>query len=120
MVYAQAELEKAAASIGVRILAEGELPESEKVQRFYLMGGLECLLGLWQSAGADELRAVIQRNKLRHTVTLRYLCNGSGLAGRIKSSGGLALLSAAAEDAHGALNLSEYPAFCLEIELPLP
>ena len=120
MVYARAELEKAASSIGVRLLAEGELPESEIIQRVYLISGLECLLNAHQHAGATEMRVVILRNKQRRTVVLRYTNNGSRPAGRIKPEGGLQLIRAAVEDAHVVMSFSDQADFSLEIELPMP
>ena len=120
MIYARAELEKAASSIGVRLLAEGELPESEMIQRVYLIGGLECLLNAYQHAGATEMRIVILRNKQRRTVLLRYTNNGSRPTGRIQPTGGLQLLRSAVEDAHGVMSFSDQADFSLEIELPMP
>ncbi len=120
MVYANAELEKAAASVGIRLFIEGELPESEIIQRIYLMSGLECLLAAYQHAGATEMRIVIQRNKQRRTVLLRYTGNGSRPRGRIQPEDGLELIRAAVEEAHGSMGLSDSSDFSLEIELPTP
>ncbi len=120
MVYAQAELEKAASSIGIRLLAEGELPESEIIQRVYLIGGMECLLNACQHGGATEMRSVVLRNKQRRTVLLRYTSNGTRPSGRIQPTGGLQLIRSAAEAAHGVMSFSDQADFTLEIELPMP
>ena len=119
MVYAQAELEKAASSIGVRVVAEGELPESEIIQRIYLLSGLEYLLSAYQHAGAAEMRVLIQRNKQRRTVLLRYSCNGRRLADRAQPECWLPMIRAAVEEAHGAVSLSDASDFSLEIDLPM-
>jgi len=120
MGYALEELEQAASSVGMQILIQGELPESEKIQRIFLSSGLECLLNAHQHARATEMRITIQRNKQRHTVAFRFANNGIRPARHIQPTGGLQLIRAAAEEAHGNVSLSDHPDFSLEIELPMP
>ena len=120
MGYAQEELEKAASSVGMQVLIQGELPESEKIQRVFLRCGLECLLNAHQHASATEMRIVILRSKQRHTVTFRFSNDGDRPSGHIQPIGGLQMIRAAVEEARGAWSLSDHPDFLLEIELPLP
>ena len=120
MGYALEELEKGASSVGMQVLIQGELPESEKIQRLFLFCSMECLLNARQHAQATEMRIAIQRNKQRRTVTFRFTNNGVRPTSRVQPSGGLQLIHSAVEEAHGNVSLSDHPDFSLEIELPMP
>ena len=115
--YAQSEIEKAAASLGITVITEGELPFAEWQLQVFLVASMECLLNARRHAGADTMRIHLERRKDPKTLTIQYTNNGKAPSEPIALGGGLSLVLDAAKNAGGSMTV-DYDPFTLTITLP--
>lgn len=109
-------LRKAAQSVDVEIVRDGELPENERQRAVVIPAVHECLTNTVKHAGGDRLYLTL-RNK--GNVLIAELTNsGAKPRGPIQETGGLLDLRRAVEKAGGKMTTEAAPRFLLRVELP--
>lgn len=107
---------KAAQSVDVQIVQDGELPESKHERAIIIAAMHECLTNTVKHAKGNELRLHLSADEMQFTAVLTN--NGSAPVGAIRETGGLKNLRRKVETAGGSMTIEAAPRFLLRIALP--
>ncbi|MCI2048293.1 MAG: hypothetical protein LKJ76_01060 [Lachnospiraceae bacterium] len=107
----------AAASVGVHIRLQGELPlQNSDAMRLFVAAGRECLTNAVRHAGADELTVASERNGELYRIC--FANNGTAPQGTIREGGGLSSLRRRISRAGGTMQVQSEPSFLLTVCIP--
>ena len=113
---ALSELMASAAEIGVRVLAQGELPELEENARLMIAAMRECATNTVRHASGSKMTVQLMRTQKADMAVITN--NGRTLEGEIVEGGGLSGLRRSVENRQGTMTVRGEPAFRLSIVLP--
>lgn len=109
-------LSKAARSVDVQIVQDGEVPENDRERAVIIAAVHECLTNTVKHAKGNKLYLKLRSSETSLTVKLTN--NGIPPAGAICETGGLLNLRRTVETAGGTMKTEATPRFLLWIELP--
>ena len=109
-------LYKAAESVGVTLVCNGQMPEDETAREILTAAIHECLTNTVKHAGGDKLYCTVRSDETTVSVELRN--NGRQPTGEIQETGGLGNLRYTVESAGGTMKITSTPQFLLHIQLP--
>lgn len=109
------ELKKMAHSMGVEIILDGEMPESEKEQQILYMLLREGLNNMLKHAGGHRLYLEIREQK--ESLRIRLTNDGKVPEHKIVEKGGLKNLRSMVELAGGTFYVESFPAFAIYVNL---
>ena len=109
-------LSKAAQSVDVQIVQDGEVPENDRERAVIIAAVHECLTNTVKHAKGNKLYLKLCSNETVLTATLTN--NGIPPTGAICETGGLLNLRNTVETAGGTMKTEATPRFLLRIELP--
>lgn len=112
-----AEADRAAASVGVRILYSGKRPKKgSQAEKIFAAAVFECVTNTARHADGTELYAGITESEAEATLTLTN--NGKPPEREIREGGGLSNLRRMTENAGGQMTVGSVPEFSLTITVP--
>ena len=109
-------LSRIAASTGIAIQLNGELPFNEEVQKLFVQAAAEALTNAVSHAQAKTLYMKLVEEK--HTYTVFFQNDGDRPDGEITEGGGLGSLRKKVEREGGTMMVQSDPEFTLTIALP--
>lgn len=109
-------LSKAAQSVDVQIVQDGEVPENDRERAVIIAAVHECLTNTVKHAKGNKLYLKLRSSE--NLLTAELTNNGSLPAGAICETGGLLNLRRTVETAGGTMKTEATPRFLLWIELP--
>jgi signal transduction histidine kinase len=109
-------LSRIAASTGIAIQLNGELPLNEDVQKLFVQAAAEALTNAVSHAQAKTLYIKLVEEK--HTYTVFFQNDGDRPDGEITEGGGLGSLRKKVEREGGTMIVKNNPEFSLVIALP--
>ncbi len=107
---------KAAQSVDVQIVQDGQLPENDRERAVIIAAVHECLTNTVKHANGNELYLKLSSSET--VLTAQLSNNGLPPAGTICETGGLRNLRRMVEAAGGTMKTEAVPRFLLRIELP--
>lgn len=108
-------LMSAAKSAGVKIILQGEIPESTKIQEMIVAAGAEALTNAVRHAKADILWIEIKETSYEYIIDFR---NEKNQCHQVSEGGGLSSLRKRIEDRKGSMEIFTDEDFILRIRLP--
>ena len=107
---------KTAARLGVRVITEGTLPQTEPQKHVAATAIHECFTNTLRHARGNELRVAVTESADDYVIRLTN--NGEQPAEPVQERGGLASLRKLAEYAGGSLAITVFPSFTVTLVLP--
>lgn len=114
---AVAGLMSAAYGIGIKIIIDGELPESNVVSDVLIAAIRECMTNAVRHAGAKELYVKLTCDGNRAAAVISN--DGAVPEGKIVEGGGLASLRVRIRNCGGTMLLESSPKFALTVSVPI-
>lgn len=114
---AVAGLMSAAYGIGIKIIIDGELPESNAVSDVLIAAIRECMTNAVRHAGAKELYVKLTCDGNRAAAVISN--DGAVPEGKIVEGGGLASLRVRIRNCGGTMLLESSPKFALTVSVPI-
>ena len=108
-------LMNAAQSAGVKIVLQGEIPESTKIQEMIVAAGAEALTNAVRHAKADTLWIEMKETSYEYIIDFR---NEKNQCNQLSEGGGLSFLRKRIEDIKGSMEIFTDKDFILRIRLP--
>lgn len=111
------EADRTAASVGVKIVYDGKLPEKgTSAETIFANAVFECVVNTARHADGTELYVKTTEDEKSYRISLSD--NGKRPTNEIKEGGGLSTLRTMAENAGGQMTTSAAPEFSITITIP--
>ena len=105
-----------ASEMGVRVLADGEIPEAPEIRALAALAIRECAANCTRHAGGTELYVHFAREQ--GYINLFLTNNGAVPKAEVREGGGLSMLRHRVEEAGGRMEIQSTPIFKLLLSLP--
>ena len=107
--------EKRAEALGVKLVVNGDLPNSPKLRYLFSLAVRECVTNCVRHANGNEVCVTVSADRDGYTAILTN--NGREPDGKITEGGGLSALRRRIEENNGNMTVHSFPRFALTVSL---